>query len=162
MGGLLGRAFSATGFDRFERLWATGSIHVRAKFGPARRRSLRPTMFTMQAFRHTERAAMHHFVGHGSIIPTDRTSHGLHRAKSGGKSKGKSLVPDVDRFAAFSAMCTPLDGNGNAGEHSLDAFALRLVSFAQPETISRTGQTLSSSASRTNPARLSGPNEARG
>jgi len=155
MGGLLPHPLPAPGFDRFERLWATGSIHVRAELGPARRRSLRPTMFTMQAFRHTERAAMHHFVGHGSTIPAYGTTHGLHRTKSDGKSR----VLDVDRFAA---VCTPLDGDGHAGEHSLDAFALRLVSFAQPETISRTGQTFSSSASRTNPARLAGPNEARG
>ncbi len=73
---------SETMFDYLERPRARVAIHSRAKLDPTPLRSLGPAMFTMQAFRHTEITAMHHFVGHDSGIPADGANHRLDCVKS--------------------------------------------------------------------------------
>lgn len=139
---------ASRGFDRLKRPRAPGAIHPRAQLDPTPLRSLGPAMFTMQAFQHAERTAVHHFVGHDSAISADRATHRLHCAKSRWKWVWRAL-----RNTRLAAARASVDREGRAGSHTLDAIALRRLSFAQPLSIPRAGQALAPPASGTKSGR---------
>jgi len=112
-------------------------------------------MFTMQAFRHTEPTAVHHFIAHDFVVPADWTMPGLHRVEPNNRlGPNKSRIRPGFRNRRLAAMGTPLDGDGRAGDDFFDALALRRVSLAQPLPIPSAAQAFAPAASCTE---LDGP-----
>jgi hypothetical protein len=150
------------GLESLIRPRAPPTTHRRAKLDPTPLWSASPAMFTVQAFRHTQRAPMHHLVGHDPAISADGATRRLHCSESVSMNMTKlNRIWHVFENPRLATIRASFDRDLHTRDHSLDTLPLCLVSFAQPLAIPRAGQTFTPPTSRTISARLCRASQAR-